>query len=101
MMLKEADRIADANIEWSDTFLAVITKHYVQDPSKHREIRLAQAFCKPLFALVEKGVDWGEFKGYPWVKVFEFKRGDDSAINTAIMEMDRWLKENVGKCEKS
>ena len=61
-------------IEKSNAYMAVITRYYVQEPWHLKECELASALKKPMIAAVERGVDWDEYKRFPWVKVIEFNR---------------------------
>ena len=61
-------------VEKSVAFLAVITRYYIREHWHLKECELAQALRKPMIAAVEKGVDWSEYKRFPWIKVMEFDR---------------------------
>ena len=83
-------------LEKSEIFLAIITRHYVREPWHVKEAELVSALKKPMIAYVEKGVDWGEYRRFPWAKVIEFDR-DHFDIKEIGKELVSVLKELGGR----
>jgi len=52
-----------------------------------------------MFAFVERGIDWGEYKDYPWIKVFKFSREEiinrNTSVERAMEEIKDWLDSNI------
>ena len=84
-------------IEESEAYMAIITRHYVKEPWHLKECELASALKKPMIACVEKGVDWGEYKRFPWVKVIEFDRDHLDRIEKELVPILKSLGENYAE----
>lgn len=85
-------------IERSAAYIAVITGGYIEEPWHIKECELAGALKKPMIACVERGVDWGEYKRFPWVKVIEFDRDrlDAPGIERELGPVLAGIKETLG-----
>lgn len=79
----------------TDCCIALITKHYVNERWHHRELGAAALAGKPMFAFVERGVDWSEYGRYPWVMVFEFDRENIGECEPHIRKIREWMEENA------
>lgn len=79
-------------LEKSEIFMAIITRDYVRESWHVKEAELVSALKKPMIACVEKGVDWEEYRRFPWAKVIEFDR-DHFDIKEIEKELVPVLKE--------
>ena len=60
-------------IQSADAFVALITSEFMKvRAEKMPECQEAIKVNKPMYAIVKKGTEWGEFEQLPWRKVFFF-----------------------------
>lgn len=97
---EEAIKVGEKLAAKTDATIALITEHYLKE-NHHPELKTAQKLGKPMFAVVQREIDWGEYRGYPWIRVFEFdprrvRQGDTSEYKRAVGEIRDWLDKSLG-----
>lgn len=69
------------NARLANTFIAIIHKKNVTNKKRFdavvKECRFAEAMGKPMYAIVEKGVDLGILSDMPWKKMVRFNRDSE------------------------
>jgi len=95
---EEADEKGKELASKTDATIALITEQYKKE-GHHPELKKAEEEEKPMFAIVERGIDWGEYKIYPWIKVFKFSREEiinrNISVERAMEEIKDWLDSNI------
>lgn len=96
---EEAIKVGKRLAEKTDVTIALITEQYLKE-NHHPELKTAQKLGKPMFAVVQRGIDWSEYGEYPWIKIFEFdsqkiKQGDASEYEQSVREIRDWLDKNL------
>ena len=81
-------------IKRSDGFIALITKAFVsQHEQKYAECKIAEEQNKPMYAIVEKGIDWSIFRSFQWRKIFYYEgTKPPERIAKDIQEDLQWYK---------
>ena len=82
-------------IEKSEAYLAIITRYYVKDSWHLKECELASALKKPMIACVERGVNWDEYKRFPWIKDIEFDRENIESVRKELGPILEVLKKSL------
>ncbi len=69
------------DVRKSSTFIAVIHKKNVKNKKRFdavvKECRLAEVLGKPMYAIVERGVNLGVLSDMPWKKMVHFNKESD------------------------
>lgn len=74
-------------IRESEAFVAVLMPAFVKDPSRYESCKYAEKLKKPIYFIIEEGVDWDKFKDIDYRKVFH-----TPLVTPALLEM---IKQDV------
>ena len=84
----------EARVKKAAGFIALITKAFIeQSKQKYAECKLAEELNKPMYAVVEKGIEWTLFKTFGWRKIFYYEDKPPESIAKEIEEDLRWFKQ--------
>ncbi len=83
-----------ARIKKSEAFVAFITKAFVARPEKrYAECKMAEKLNKPMYAIVEKGIDWSSFQKFGWRKIYYYEIKPSESIVKDIEKDLKWFKQ--------